>query len=118
MEPIFTAKGLAGWLGDDIIWDTQMKARAFVRDDGIFSFRGSGYRGFIHEGVLRNTSSLTVAFLGEARRAGITPPTPPSPPTPPMPPTPPTPPPTPPTPPTPPIPAGFLSAADWDSFLG
>lgn len=116
MEPIYTSRGLVGWLDGSFVRDRRLAARAFIVNDFVFDFRGGGYRGFIRDRLIRDPASRPVAFLQNAQM-GSRPPIPPVPDVPPKPPTPPTPA-APAIPPTPPTPKGFAAAIGWDTFLG
>jgi hypothetical protein len=116
MHAIFDRNGrTVGWLDDETIRDRQMRHRAFIEGDGVFSFGGS-HRGSFADGYFRDKRGDAIAFVQSATGGPMTP-IPEIPPIPAIPPIAPIPP-LPPIPPIAPIGSFSWSRMSWDDFLG
>ncbi|MFL5489320.1 MAG: 4-fold beta flower protein [Gemmatimonadaceae bacterium] len=116
MEPIFDRNGRAvGWLNDGIVHEPSGRARAFVDNGAVISYRAQ-HLGWLDRGYFRDRSGDAVAFVPGAS-AGPLPPVTAVPPVPPVL----SPPPVSPAPSVgaaPPVPSLRWSSRDWEHYLG
>jgi hypothetical protein len=116
MEPIFDPHGRAvGWLSNDVVYERSGRARAFVDNGAVISYRAQ-HIGWLDGGYFRDRSGDAVGFMPGAT-AGPLPPVADVPPVPPVL----TIAPVPPVPPVAPAPSGPAlnwSNLDWEHYLG
>ncbi len=65
-KPIYNSTGWpVGWLVGNVLYDLDGNARAFIKDEGLFSYEGAPLGGF-SDGFLRDSAGDAVAFIESA----------------------------------------------------
>lgn len=72
-EPIFDQSGrVVGWLYNQVIFDTDKRYRARIRNGAVYSFTAM-YLGQLDRGFFRDRAGLAVAFLSDAEGEPVLP---------------------------------------------